>query len=573
MSNNLALTNKQTVTLTILFLAVMILTVYWPVQNYEFSHYDDTLYITKNYLAQQVISGKNIAAAFADVNTGHWHPLTMISHMLDWQLFGDRAGGHHWTSVIIHIFNTILLFLFLHMATGAIWRSAFVAALFAVHPINVESVAWIAERKNVLSTFFWMTAMLSYVWYVRKPGWQRYLLIILSFALGLMSKPMLVTLPFVLLLLDYWPLKRTKIYQQGEDQTTAVIAVKKEKISLLILEKIPLFVLSAVSIGLTLYAARSVKTIATLEAVPIMKRFANVIVSYGLYIKKLFWPFDLAVFYPLNYNIPFWHIFLAASLIIIITIFVCAYFRKFPYLPVGWFWYLGTLVPVIGIVQVGAQSMADRYAYVPFIGLSIMIAWGMFGIMKKLVSAKIIVIIFTCIVVVLMILTHFQIKHWENSITLYQRAIKVTKENFVAHLNLGLYLNEINKPRQAIYYLNIARKFNKEDTMLHGGLGIALARMGKHAEAVEEYKTALRIQPRNARAHNNLGVSLMRLGRNDEAEKHFREAIKLELEYPHAHYYLARILEKKGRKEEAAFHYQEAKRISSEFKISVEKPY
>jgi protein O-mannosyl-transferase len=561
------LIKKKLVIIVILFLAVAILVVYWQVQFYDFTNYDDPEYVTENYQIQQGFSLESIVYCFTDIHTGHWHPLTMISHMLDWQLFGNRAGGHHWTSVIIHIFNTVLLFLFFKTITGTIWRSAVVAALFAIHPINVDSVAWVAERKNVLSTFFWIFTMILYVWYIKSPSWKRYLPVIFCFILGLMSKAILVTLPFVLLLLDYWPLERTNISRQNMGQTaTGTTVLQKEKVPFLILEKIPLFILSAVSVFVAMYTAVTRNTLLALEKLPIMKRVANLIVSYGLYIKKMFWPVNLAVFYPLNFNIPYWHIVLAASLLIIITIFVCVYFRKYPYLPVGWFWYLGTMFPMTGIIQSGAQAMADRYAYVPFVGLFIILVWGTFDILKKRISTEKMIIISAGIIVGLIITAYYQVKFWENSYTLWQQTIRVTSAHYIPHKNIGLYLTHANRPQEAMYYLQKAMELKKNDAELHNSLGVVLSMMGKDIEAMEQYKKALRLQPTYARAYNNLGVILARLGKSDEAAKYFREAIRLKFKYPNAHFGLANILKQKGLNKEAAYHYQEAMRIEQTFK-------
>ena len=271
-------------------LTILILSAYWPVQKYDFINYDDTVYVTDNYQIQKGISFESVINIFSHFHTGHWHPLTMMSHMLDWQLFGDKAGGHHWTNVIIHILNTILLFLLLNKLTGAMWRSAFVAALFAIHPLNVESVAWISERKNVLSTFFLISTIFFYVWYLKSPDWKRYLPVLICFAFGLMSKPMLVTLPFVLLLLDYWPLNRLQIDFQSNDQLPIKELIRRNsnKIFNLILEKVPLFVLSIISSYFTIYASKYVNDISTFEAIPLSKRISNAVVSYVLYIKKLF---------------------------------------------------------------------------------------------------------------------------------------------------------------------------------------------------------------------------------------------------------------------------------------------
>lgn len=353
----------------VLILVLMTLYIYWPVQDYGFIYFDDDVYVTQNIHLKTGITTDGLRWAFSTKYFGLWNPLTWLSLMLDYQIFGLNAGGYHWTNVILHILNAVLLFFLLRILTGAVWRSALVAALFAVHPINVESVAWIAERKNVLSTFFWMTTMLCYVWYAKRPGWKRYVPVMISFAMGLMSKPMLVTLPFTLLLLDYWPLNRTAL--AIEEVTGHPLNLKKEKISFLIMEKIPLFILSAILIFVTIGAPRTDQTIYTTFA----WRMGNVVYSYVVYLKNLFFPLDLHVYY-LSLSVPFWKLFACAIFLILLTIFVCRYFKKHPYLPVGWFWYLGTFVPVIGFIQIADHTMADRYAYVPFIGIFIMIAWG-----------------------------------------------------------------------------------------------------------------------------------------------------------------------------------------------------
>ena len=426
MRDRLKLNNQHFLILIALMLTILILSAYWPVQKYDFINYDDPVYVTANYKIQSGISVKSILSTFTDINTSNWHPLTMISHMLDWQLFGDKAGGHHWTNVIIHILNTILLFLLFNKLTGAIWRSAFVAALFAIHPLNVESVAWISERKNVLSTFFLISTIFFYVWYLKSPGWKRYLPVFVCFAFGLMSKPMLVTLPFVLLLLDYWPLNRLQIDFQSKDQLPIkeLIRSNSNKIFKLVLEKVPLFVLSIISIFLTIYAARYVGTVSTFEAIPLLKRISNAVVSYALYIKKLFWPNDLAAFYPIS-DIPSWLFIIALIILVSVTIFVCRYFRRYPYLFVGWFWYLGTLVPVIGLMQVGSQAMADRYTYVPLIGIFIMMAWGIPQILSRLQNGKVIAVFMASIfIAIITFATYLQVGIWKNNFTLFRQCLK-----------------------------------------------------------------------------------------------------------------------------------------------------
>ncbi len=527
--------NQKKLIISMAIIAI-ILTSYWNVQNYGFVHYDDPLYVTNNFGIQSGFTLKSITYAFTDFHTGHWLPLTMMSHMLDWQVFGDKAGGHHWTSVIIHILNTVLLFLLLDTLTGVIWRSAFVAVLFAIHPINVESVAWIAERKNVLSTFFWISTMLFYVWYVRSPHWKRYLPVLICFALGLMCKPMLITLPFVLLLLDYWPLKRTAINQRDEDRSEASTSpsVKKTKISFLILEKIPLLILTGISICLTFYAARSVNTVASLDFLPLAERINNAIVSYMLYIKKLFWPLDLAVFYP-NIDKPSWQIFLSASLLLIITITVCRYFRKYPYLPVGWFWYIGTLVPVIGIVQVGAQAMADRYAYIPLIGLFIMIVWFAADFVKKRPCSKVgIVLIASVIIIVLSFLAWQRCQLWGDNFALWNDVLKKDNKVGVAYNFRGRAYASNGQYQLAITDFDSALEIDKNYTDALNNRAIVYQAIGQNKYALRDYNHALKIGSRFADTYFNRGLLYLEMGRFDLAIDDFTAAIKVEPEMPGA---------------------------------------
>ena len=548
--------------LVVLMLIILTLGVYWPVQNYEFINYDDNIYVTDNYHTQSGLTLKSIIETFKDTNTGLWHPLTLMSHMLDWELFGNNAGGHHWTNVIIHIFNTVLLFLFFHTLTGAIWRSAFVAALFAIHPINVESVAWIAERKNVLSTFFWILTMLFYVRYVKLPNWKRYLPVFLCFALGLMSKPMLVTLPFVLLLLDYWPLDRTTIGQQNEGQTKApAFAIQKRKISFLILEKIPLFVLSVISICLTFYAAQYLKSIVSLETLSLAKRISNAIVSYILYIKKLVWPTDLAVFYPLSY-ISIWQISIAALFLVGVTVFVCKCFRKYPYLLVGWFWYLGTLVPVIGLVQNGSHAMADRYAYIPLIGLFVLIVWGMGDMLKKIFSTKLIAIISGMTLAALIIVSHYQIQYWRNTFTIFNHAVNVTKDNYIAHSYLAGEFLARNNLKETIHHCQIALSLDSTNYNSLVRMATAYELLGEKNKAIDALRLAIKGHPEYVRAYNDLYVFLLQAGKAEEAEEALKECRKaVELPYNkdnlELHYNFGNTLATHGHYDEAVIQYNQ----------------
>lgn len=363
----------------IMFLVVSAAGAYWGVKDNEFVNYDDDEYVTQNSHVQAGLTSEGIVWAFTTTHAANWHPLTWLSHMFDYQLFGPNPQGHHLTSLLLHILNSILLFLVLRRMTDALWQSAFVAVLFALHPLHVESVAWVAERKDILSTFFWILTMWAYVRYVERPGSTRYLMVALPLALGLMAKPMLVTLPFVLLLLDIWPLGRIDLSEYGDASRdkrdkrprTGIVLMRLAK------EKIPLFALVAASCLVTFAAQRSGGAVQPMESLPFMDRVVNAIVSYFLYIEKMVWPTDMAFFYPYPvHTLPLWQPLGAGLLLLVITVLVIRTARRKPFLLVGWFWYLGTLIPVIGLVQVGGQAMADRYTYVPYIGLFMVVAWG-----------------------------------------------------------------------------------------------------------------------------------------------------------------------------------------------------
>jgi protein O-mannosyl-transferase len=556
--------DSQQKIIIIMVLAVFVLAIYWPVQNFEFIIYDDYLYVIENFKIQSGITWGSIAGTFTDIHTSNWHPLTMMSHMLDWQLFGSRAGGHHWTSVIIHIFNTVSLFLLLNNLTGTIWRSAFAAALFAVHPINVESVAWIAERKNVLSTFFWILTMLSYAWYVKQPSWKRYLPVFLCFALGLMSKPMLVTLPFVLLLLDYWPLNRTSIDTQKENRTDiqTFYQAGKTKLRFLILEKIPLFILTAISICLTVYAAKNSSTIAD-DMILLPKRFYNAIFSYVLYLKKLLWPTNLAIFYPYA-DIQICQVLPAALLLIFVTAIFCKYYKKYPYMAVGWFWYLGTLVPVIGIVQVGEQAIADRYAYIPFIGIFIILSWAIAETVKNPLWQKITSIAAVIILISLSVTAHSQVMYWKTSFSLFKNTLNVTEGNAVAHICMGAELMRENRIDEAIAQFNTAININPKDPvnyMAFIGLGQAFSLQNKKIEAIAAFKQALSINPKFDEAYYNIGLVLYQIGRMDEAIVEYKKAVALNKDRPNYHSSLGNVYMRQGKVKEAEKEYNEVLRI------------
>ena len=508
----------------ILALVLLPLAVYWQIQKFEFVYYDDDIYVTRNDQIKSGVKYETIIYAFTDTHTANWHPLTMLLHMVDWQLYGEKAGGHHWSSVILHIFNTVLLFLLLNSMTGALWRSAFVAALFAIHPINVESVAWVSERKNVLSTFFWILTMLFYVWYVRQPGWKRYLPVLICFALGLMSKPMLVTLPFVLLLMDYWPLNRTAINTQNEKELQPYLKSGKTKLSFLLLEKIPLFILTVMSICVTLYAQHSVGAMIKMDYLPLSRRIINAIVSYGLYIKKMFWPLDLSVFYPLS-NTGLWKLFSITLFLVLLSAIALRYYRKHPYLVVGWFWFLGTLVPVIGIVQVGAQAMADRYAYVPFIGLFIMLVWFAADVAGKNTYLKSSLILISFLIVLVLSIISFQrCQLWGDQIALWDDVLKKNKVAF-AHNFRGLAYVDKGQYRMAMADYNSAINLDKNFVEAFNNRGNLYVNMGRYSQALQDYNEALSHDPKYFNAYYNRGILHLRSNELDEAISDFTQAI------------------------------------------------
>ena len=399
-----------------LLLVIATLAVYWQVGNFEFVHYDDDVYVTENVHVRSGLTFKSIAWSFTSTLGDNWHPLTWLSHILDCQLYGIQPGRHHLSNVLFHIANTLLLFLVFVKMTGNIGSSSFVAALFALHPLQVESVAWVAERKNVLSTFFWMLTMWSYLRYVEHSDIKRYLLVLVIFICGLMSKPMLVTLPFVLLLLDFWPLGRFQL--KCYDNAHARLE-QKSTIIRPVLEKIPFIIFAAASCVVTFHTERAY----SFDLVPFHARIANAMVSYIAYIKTMLWPVKLACFYPYPHLFPTWKVAGAGVVLVIISFLAVRNVRRHPYIAVGWLWYLGTLVPVIGIVQVGAQAMADRYAYVPLIGLFLIVAWGVPELLSRWRYRNTGLAAASALLIILTLITWKQVHYWKNCITLFEHAL------------------------------------------------------------------------------------------------------------------------------------------------------
>jgi len=548
--------------LVCLFLVMATLAVYWPVQNYDFVNFDDNKYIYENRYVQEGLTLESITWAFTTVHMSNWHPLTWLSHMLDYQFFGMNPGWHHLTNLLLHTANTLLLFLVFRKMTGSSWQSGFTAALFALHPLHVESVAWVSERKDVLSTFFWMLSMWSYIRYVQRPRIDNYLLVLLFFILGLMAKPMLVTLPFVLLLLDFYPLNRFQFQPPngGADAQQRSIALR------LFLEKIPLFVLAAMSSAMTFYAQNHGGAVVSLEDIPIQARMANALISYVYYIFKMIYPSKLAVLYPHPEILPWWRISGACLLLLSISFSAIRVIKQSPYFAVGWLWYLGTLVPVIGLVQVGNQSMADRYTYVPLIGIFIIIAWGVPELLAQWRYRKVwLAASATAVLAILTATTWKQVGAWENSLTLFERTLKITSNNYLPHNNLGVALDEQGRTAEAIAHYLQALRIKPDYVDAYYNLGNALGKQGRTAEAIAHYLRALRINPDYVGAHYNLGNALGKQGRTAEAIAHYLEALRINPDFEDAHYNLGNALGKQGRTAEAIEHYLQALRIRPDF--------
>jgi Flp pilus assembly protein TadD len=542
-----------------LFLVIVILSVFWQVKGNSFVTYDDDEYVTRNLYVQKGLTLKGVVWAFGLNDVSYWHPLTWLSHMLDVQLYGMDPGRHHLTSVLFHIISSILLFLVFSRMTGAIWCSAFVAMLFAIHPINVESVAWVAERKSVLSTLFWMLTMWSYIRYVAQPGALRYLWVVLFFILGLLAKPMLVTLPFVLLLLDFWPLGRLESKKQ--------IAVDKQKSkdgsfrifqtnipNRLILEKLPLFVLSVISVCWSSISVQRLGMVLSGESKPISLRIGNAVVSYIKYLGKVFWPSDLAFIYPYPRALPTLLIIGSGLLLLCITTVLLIKLRKAPFLAVGWFWYLGTLIPVIGLVQAGFwPAMADRFAYIPTIGLFIMIAWGISGLLDNWHYKK--PVLFAAAVVTLILLmaaTRVQVGFWRNSVTLFRHALEVTENNYLVHNNLGNIYFRQGLIDQAVIHYSESLRINPSFALAHNNLGAAMFRAGNLEKAIFHFKMATRLKPEDTDARNNLNKALvlkhyrfgndyLANGKLDQAREQYQKAISIQPEFVPALKQLAKV--------------------------------
>ncbi len=548
-------------------LALVIFTVFWKLPGHDFVNMDDNVYVTENPYVQKGLTARNIKWAFTTTYAEFWHPLTWLSLMLDVQLFGLNPSGFLFTNLLLHVANTLLLFLAFSRMTGTIWQSGFVAVLFAIHPLHVESVAWIAERKDVLSTFFMMLTLLSYDRYVKVPGLGRYITALMFFSFGLMAKPMLVTLPFVLLLLDYWPLRRfqcsdSSISHSRIFSTFQPLNLSASPIFCLIREKIPLFVVAGGACAMTIIAHQSLVGTPSIDPLFSEKLF-NALVSFISYIRKMLWPVNLSVFYPFPSEIPPWKVAGAVLLLIVATTGAFMTTKRYPYLIIGWLWYLGMLVPVIGLVQVGPFGMADRFTYIPLIGLFIIISWGVPELIGESRYGKPGLSIAAIIILIsLMMMTRAQVRHWTNSITLYKHAVKVTGKNWLAQYNLGNALSAEGRFSEAIEHYRMAVPIHYNPAKPHNNMGLALAALGRFDEAVFHYKAAIRIDPGLINAYSNLAASLNDQNRVDEAMLCFEKALRIDPDAVGILINLGTALLNQGRVDEAIEQYLRALRAS-----------
>ncbi|RJQ60493.1 MAG: tetratricopeptide repeat protein [Desulfobacteraceae bacterium] len=505
-----------------LLLAVSSFWVYWPVTTHSFLNYDDQDYVTENPHVRSGLSLQNVMWALNAFHSANWHPLTWISHMLDVELFGLNPGMHHLVNLILHVLNTLFLFLLLRRMTREVWPSFLVAALFSLHPVHVESVAWIAERKDVLSTLFGFSAIWAYLRYAGSPNVYRYLWIMFFFILGLSAKPMLVTLPFWLLLIDWWPLKRFSGSRSGV---------------LLVQEKAPLLVLALLTCWITLLAQSHAGAIKPSEAYPFSIRIANALVSYAAYLVKMVWPSRLTAYYPHpGSSLSMWKAFWALLILISITVTIWRFRGRHPRLWVGWLWYIGTLFPVIGMVQVGSQAFADRYTYVPFIGLFIMVSYSLsFFKSRPLIPIS----VFSVILVILMVQTRIQLRCWQNDMTLFRHMLNVTENNYRAHFGMGLALVGQGLLDQAAVHYREAIRINPDSDRAYNNMGLLFLKKGDARMAAIQFGKALQLKETNAKAHNNMGVAMMAQGKTEQALSHFHRAISLNPGYTEARKNLA----------------------------------
>ncbi|MBI4852220.1 MAG: tetratricopeptide repeat protein [Acidobacteria bacterium] len=527
-----------------LLIIILVFSIYWSVLGYPFIDYDDPEYILDNLYIQQGINFESLKWAFTAYYASNWHPITWLSHMIDYKLYGLNASGHHLTNVLFHTVNSVLFFLAFYFLTKSneddfdeesrIFFSALVAIIFAIHPLRVESVAWVSERKDVLSGFFAACLLVIYSFYIRNSNLKLYLVLMIIFSLGLMAKPMLVTLPFVLLLMDFWPLKRFYNFKTNSF-VNIKIAIK------LILEKVPLLILSLTSSLITLSAQKAGYSVISLESLPLKTRLFNSIISYIGYLEKFFFPINLSVLYPYTGDkIALWKVLIAFIFLAMVSLLAIKFAAKYPSFIVGWLWYLGTLVPVIGLVQVGSQSMADRYSYIPLIGINIIVCYLLADLMRTYLARKQLIILSTTILsLILMILSIIQLDNWRDSETLCYQALKVDSNNSTMHFMLANQLIKKNDLFQAKKHLEKSIEISPTFARAYNSLGVVFGKEKDFSQAINYYKKALEYDPSLSETYCNLGILYSRLGDYPKAIESLKNAISFNPNLTKAYFYLS----------------------------------
>jgi protein O-mannosyl-transferase len=551
-------------------LMIAIVTVYWQVWHFDFIRFDDPVYVTDTYLKVRNSDNKILwIFRFAQGDGKYWQPLTLLSHIADCHFFGLESGLHHFSNLIFHLLNSVLLFLFLKQILTDFWKSFWIALLFAIHPMNVESVAWISERKNLISTLFFFLTLLAYFSYVKNPNRVKYLVLIFVFMLGLLAKPMLITLPAILLLLDWWPFQRISFKKDTQSMkfTTKLNISIQKPFPYLVLEKIPLFLLSILAIFLTIYSVQGDQNLVPENQYSMKLRATNAITSIVVYIGKIFWPMNLAVFYPYPEKIVYWKPLIAAFLLIVPTILFLRKFRSSPYLILGWSWFLITLLPVLGIIQAGLwPAMADRWVYIPAVGLFLITIFTGEKIATILsLSRKTIFLFAIFFTSILMMISWHQVRFWQNSMSLYRQTLRATTRNYMAHNNLGNILMENGQLEQALHHFQEAIQIKPSYSEAQMNLANTLTHQGKHQEAIEQYKKLSGRYPGNAMICNNLGAAIFKTGRVNAAIPYYINAIQLKPNYAEAYNNLGVALWQNNRKSKALVMFQKALAINPDY--------
>jgi len=551
----MVITDKKKIVLVLAVMIIGCLAAFGRVAGNGFINFDDPGYITQNDHVQSGFTIENMKWAFTSTVESNWHPLTWLSHILDWKIFAGNAGGHHLASLFLHTGSALLLFFFLYRTTQTVWPAGLAAALFALHPLRVESVAWAAERKDVLSMFFGLASIYAYALYAENSRCSRYLACLMFFVLSLMAKPMLVTLPFVFLLLDYWPLNRwQKIKFQSNEYS-----IRK-----LLWEKAPFIMLTAFSSIITVWAQHQGGTFA--RSLPFSDRIFNAIITYVSYLEKMFWPFNLAVFYPYPDSPAFWKIMLLFCILGGATVTVVYTVRTLPFLFVGWFWYLGTLIPVIGLVQVGSQAMADRYTYFPLIGVAIILAWSIdFFIKNKQTGKNFLIPVCTGILVVLALLTWQQCGYWKNDLALFGHALRVTQKNALAHNQMGLAYFEAESNKEALYHFDRAILLNHNQDSAYNNRGAVYLKSGNDRKALSDFNHAIFINPSYIKAYNNRANLYAQTGHHELAIDDLTKTIRLDPDYINGYYNRGLLFAKLGRYQPALKDLDEAIRLKEDY--------